>query len=327
VFLLKYQTLVGGTTYQDAAKAKWDGKIATYGSAAAYAEYIRDARAAQGYENGIIPWDIAGYVQAAQALHGVFPGDGYDAHADQMAQVVFQDVYNDNPGYFDLEDDKQNYWYNLGVTGVLDCFKIAEVHTGDVDDLVELLLESQFPFGGFGYYYQDLWDWQTTAYAVMSLARFDDTYRQEIGLALDLLAQTQDASGGFLYSDGSHYPEIAGEALSALTRGGASSSNVTMYAGDNAFLVVHNDESLWFEAKGSRNSADDDWALAGELCDGMQFSVNVPEYGTTWNSPWEAGSVHNFSDWEKYGLQLNFGPDVAGHEANVWRRPSADPDA
>ena len=225
-FLLKYQTLVGGTAYKDAAKAKWDGKMAGYtGGAAEYAAVIRDGRAGQGYENGIIPWDIAAYVVAAQELHAVFPAGGpaglYSADAVAMAEVVYDDVYLGLPGYFDLEDDKTDSWYNLGVSGVIDCFKVANVHTDKLNDLVDLMLESQFPFGGFGYYYQDSWGWQTTAYCVMTLDRFGSTYRSEMGLANDALALTQDASGGWVYGSGNHYPEVGAECVSALTRGGA----------------------------------------------------------------------------------------------------------
>jgi len=188
IFLLKFGTLSGDSTYDNTARAMWDGKFVTGGGthadATAYAEYIRDARAGQGYENGIIPWDIAAYVEAAQDLDGTFSGNGYDLDADAMAEVVYQDVYNDSPyGYFDLEEDKFEWWFNLGVGGVIDCFQVAGVHTGELPALLSLLLESQDPSGGFTDYYQLGLDWQTTGYNLMTLSRFGSDYRQQMGQA------------------------------------------------------------------------------------------------------------------------------------------------
>ena len=115
IFLVKFGALTGDPTYTNEAQAMWDRKFVsgggTYNNATEYAEYIRDLRAGQGYENGIIPWGIAGYVRAAQDLHDALPGNGYDTDADNMAEVVYQDVFNDSPyGYFDIEDDIYEYW-------------------------------------------------------------------------------------------------------------------------------------------------------------------------------------------------------------------------
>ncbi|MBL0060784.1 MAG: hypothetical protein IPP40_04660 [bacterium] len=55
-------------------------------------------------------------------------------NADDIAEVLWQDSFNDNPGLFDVMDDagwdpdyaNVNYWwYTLGVTGLLDAFNAS----------------------------------------------------------------------------------------------------------------------------------------------------------------------------------------------------------
>ncbi len=231
VFLMLYNDLSGvsGTAYMGSAKAKYDGRIATYGSATAFAEYIRDARAGQGYENGIIAWDIGVWARAAAMLDARYPGNGYDADADDIAEVIWQDSFNDSPGYFDVVDDqgfdptftdKNFWWYNLGITGLIDAFDAADVHTSEIPGLVSILLDGQYGHGGFSYCYganTDDEDWQSTAYAMMTLGRLDQaTYQDELNRAGYYLGATQDASGGWVYSSGNHYPEIGGECVAGL---------------------------------------------------------------------------------------------------------------
>ena len=59
---------------------------------------------------------------------------------DDIAEVIYQDSYEQNPGYFDLTTSKNNgwdptyanldyYWYTLGITGLIDAFESAGVHT------------------------------------------------------------------------------------------------------------------------------------------------------------------------------------------------------
>ncbi|MBD3170087.1 MAG: T9SS type A sorting domain-containing protein [candidate division Zixibacteria bacterium] len=217
------------TVYEDAAKAKYDGRIAAYGgSATALAEYIRDVRAGQGYENGIIAWDIGIYAVAAQMLYERFGGT-YDIDADDIAEVLWQDSFNDNPGYFDIIDDAgwdstysdyNFYWYNLGITGLIDGFSASNSHTSEIPELITLLLDSQYPSGAISYCYgahEGDEDWQSTGYAGTSLGAYDqESYQSQINYMGLWLAQTQDTSGGWVYSSGNHYPEIGGECAAAL---------------------------------------------------------------------------------------------------------------
>ena len=235
IFLMNYNDLpsVGGTTYMDAARAKYDAKIVVYGTAQALAEYIRDARNGQGYPNGIIAWDIAAWVVSAAMLDDRYPGNGYDADASAMAEVVYQDSFNDNPGYFDIIDDQgfdptysdtNFWWYNLGITGLIDSFNYAGVHTAEIPGLVTILLAGQHSDGGMDDAYgvnPDNEDWQTTAYSVLTLVALDQvTHQDAINRMAYWIGAWQDgASGAWIYGSGNHYPEIGGECTAALSYG------------------------------------------------------------------------------------------------------------
>lgn len=233
IFLLNFQSLpaVPGTAYADSAKAKFDGRMAVYGTAESLAEYIRDARNGQGYGNGIIAWDIGAWVVAAAMLADEYPGDplDYAGAADDMAEVIWQDSFNDNPGYFDIVDDAgwdptysdyDYYWYCLGVTGLIDAFRAADVRTSEISGLVTLLLDSQFSNGAVSFSYGANTgdeDWQSTAYAATCLGNLDQsTYQRAINKMGYFMGATQDASGGWRYSSGNHYPEVGGECASGM---------------------------------------------------------------------------------------------------------------
>ncbi|MCX6664388.1 MAG: PKD domain-containing protein [Euryarchaeota archaeon] len=231
IFLMLYDDLpsVYGTTYQAAAKTKYDARISVYGSATALAVYIRDARNTQGYPDGIIAWDIGVWVKAAAMLNVRYPSLGYDTDADNMAEVLYQDSYMNNPGYFDIIDDQgfdplygnvNYYWYTLGITGLIDAFDAAQVHTSEIPGLLTILFNCQYSSGAFSYSYGANTNdegWQSTAYAVMTLGNLNAyTYRNQIQLACAWIASTQHACGGWVYSDNSHYPEIGGENTAAL---------------------------------------------------------------------------------------------------------------
>ena len=230
IWLMLYDDISSSPGYWDAiARSRYDTRISSYGSAQAFAEFVRDARGAS-YPNGIIPWDIAGFIKAAAMLDVRFPGNGYDTDADDMAEVLYQDSFADNPGYFDIIDDQgfdplygdvNFYWYTLGITGLIDAFDAAQVHTGEIPGLITILLDCQYPSGAFSYCYganTDDEDWQSTAYAVLTLANYDQaSYQLEINNACCWIASTQDSpSGGWVYSSGNHYPEVGGENIAAL---------------------------------------------------------------------------------------------------------------
>gem|GEM_PF-5452210 len=237
VFLCIYQNLVSGSPgiYSSAAKNKLDQRLVTYGSATAFAQYIRDVRASQGYENGIIPWDISFWVIAAMMIDEFYAASAndYDQVARDMAEVIYQDSFLQNPGYFDLTTNKNNgwdptysnlyyYWYTLGISGLISSFYVADVHTDQLDNLSEILLQCQYSSGAFSFCYGanlDDEDWQSTAYSVKALGDSNPfSYQFEINDACFWIASTQNSSSGaWEYSSGSHYPEICGELVTALS--------------------------------------------------------------------------------------------------------------
>ncbi|MCB9365886.1 MAG: T9SS type A sorting domain-containing protein [Calditrichaeota bacterium] len=235
-FLMLYNDLSGvaGTTYMDAAKTKYDARITTYGSATGLAEYIRDARHGQGYDNGIIAWDVGVWAVVAQMLYDRYGGT-YDLDADAIAEVLYKDSYQLNPGYFDLAtcanwDGVSNavsyYWFNIGISGLMDAFMASNTYAAELPALATYLLQSQGPEGGIcdsHPYHAGDYSWQATAYGTLSLNTYDAlTYATEIAHAAYFIGATQDVSGGWLYGGGNHYPEIGGENLSAMTLSAAA---------------------------------------------------------------------------------------------------------
>jgi hypothetical protein len=235
VFLMLYDDLPGvpGTTYQDATKTKYDARITTYGSAQALAEHIRDVRGAD-YPNGIVAWDIGVWAKVAAMLDARYSGLGYNTDADAIAEVIYQDSFMDNPGFFDIIDDQGyvsdysnvNYWwYTLGITGLIDAFSFSGTHTSEIPGLSSILMACCYGGGGggggaFSYSYGanvNDEDWQSTAYAVMTLASYNQPlYQHTINQAFSWIVSTQHTCGGWVYSDDTHYPEIGGELASAL---------------------------------------------------------------------------------------------------------------
>ncbi|MBU0692695.1 hypothetical protein KKH18_12905, partial [bacterium] len=224
-----YSSVVTPTTvYADAAKAKYDDRITVYTTATALAEYIRDARAGQGYENGIIAWDIGIWAVVAQMLYDVYGGT-YDQDADDIAEVLYQDSFS-GTGYFDVVadagwdptyTDTNFYWYTLGLTGLIDAFSYSNTHTAEIAGLITRLQDSQYPNGAFSYCYganEDDEDWQATAYILLTLHDYNAAaYTIEINHGAYWLGATQHTGGGWVYSSGNHYPEIGGENTVALS--------------------------------------------------------------------------------------------------------------
>jgi len=255
VFLLKFQDIAGVTpgVYMTAAKGIFDRRLQARGpDGTDLAAYIRDARHGQGYDNGIIPWDIGFYAVAAEMLEQRYPNNtpDYQVCAGEIAEVLYQDSYNNNPGYFkptggqndgwdETYTETDYWWYALGITGLLDGFHAAGVHTDKIPGLISLLLDCQNSSGDargafsscYGAHANDE-DWQTTAYAVMSLAGIDrSAYQTEINHACYYLASTQDASSGaWVYSNGNHYPEVGGECTAALS---CAANPMTVYVDDD----------------------------------------------------------------------------------------------
>ncbi|MBP6875953.1 MAG: T9SS type A sorting domain-containing protein [Candidatus Eisenbacteria bacterium] len=297
IFMMLYNDLpeVSGTTYSDAAKAKYDARMVAYGGAEAWAEYIRDARGAS-YPNGIIPWDVAPYVVAAAMLEARYGGT-YGADADAMAEVLYQDSYMTNPGYFDIDDDAgwdptyadvNFYWYTLGISGLLNAFSAAGVHTDLIPDLTARIQASMYPSGAVSYCYgahENDEDWQSTGYCAMALGQYDQAgFRSELGEMAGWLQATQDpVSGGWVYSNGHHYPETCGEATSGMFFGASTVGPLEPTTGPCVSTI---DPCVTVPFQITRLDAADmrgfsvTFSLSGpiELCDDPDLSITQGDY-------------------------------------------------
>ena len=241
VFLLDFATLPAVTTpltYQNGAAAIWARHMNVYTDATTFAAYIRDARGNGGWPNGIIPWDLAPYVTSLMRLEALFPGNDYASDAAEIVEVLYDDSYNGNPGFFEPFETSTQGWdsgwannkfwfYPGGVTGLINAFQATGLHTAEIPALETALLECQYDDGAFSYQYGaetsfDDRDWQTTAYAIFTMwdhMAHTSTNLTSIFDAATWLASTQDASGGWVYGSGNHYPEIGGEAAAAVAYG------------------------------------------------------------------------------------------------------------
>lgn len=315
----QYDFEIGPTSvYSDAARAKYDHLISSYGSAAVLAQSIRDTRGiTQGYPNGIIGWDIGAYAVAAEMLFARY-GGSYHQDAVDIAEVLYQDSYADTPGLFDVVDDagwdpgyaNVNYWwYTLGISGLLDAFKASNTHPEVWSDLTSRLIASQYSTGAFSFSYganAGDEDWQSTAYSVMSLHAFDMVqFDTEIRNAAYWIGATQSPQGGWRYSNEDHYPAIGGENLAALTYGSPAD---TVWVDDNwagqtdvnVFNSANNSKLVWgYSAFGNIK-----WSLAGT--DSRTIYIRAGLY---------VGQVHprNFDYLEIIG---------AGEDSTILRAPA-----
>ncbi len=247
IFLLRFANLPDcpdPAYYRAGAQAIWDRDISVYVTMAALAAYIRDIRYAQGYSNGIIPWDIAFWVEAAMLMEETFPGAGHAAEAAAMAEVIYQDSFAGNPGYFDPDGANMGsdptgetaiYWcYTLGLAGIIDAFAVSGTHTAELPALQTLLLACQYADGAFSEQYgaTDLVNdrhWQSTAYAMMALYEnlpVATTTLTALRSAAAWSISTQDDTGAWVSDSGYHYPEVGAENTSALVDALLAGNNV-----------------------------------------------------------------------------------------------------
>ena len=276
MFLLRYADLPGVANpadYRNKAVAIWNWRLNNTGTGTAVSvvEAIRNSRYSQNYRDGLIAWDESAYIQAVAMLGAAFPLSSYAADAVDMANSLHTDSFTPGSIYFDFDgrcknnDDGTNrdYWYySLGVAGLIQAFNATGTHAGDLPLLETRLMECQYPDGSFS----DSWgattlyddsSWQATAYvnaAIMSSTAPSAAASAAAYAGGLWLAATQDVSGGFVYGNGDHYPEVGAECamglIAALQAGGAAvTTDVTF--NDPAQCGAVGDVSFYFD----RNAA------------------------------------------------------------------------
>jgi len=205
-FLIRLTDVTGNMTFVGLAKERYDDVIAFHGSAENLAVHLRNMRHLTGLD-GLIPWDISLYVRAAANLHRYYPTEVYDEDADDMMEVLYQDMIG-NPGYFDPSDPTEKFYY-MGLAGGILASIYSEEHLDYVNStLLPSLKMGKNPDGS--------WQWngvctggdyQTTAYSILALSYYAEYYglaleSDEISLATDAAAwlhSEQKSNGGWWY--------------------------------------------------------------------------------------------------------------------------------
>jgi len=215
-FLVELSEVTGTTTYAAFAKARYQAALDAFGagSATGFAQYIRDVRKGQGLP-ALISWDINLYIQGVLALNRYYAGQGYDADAKAMAEVIYTSLYT-LPKDFDSSNlDQTSYW--LSQTGAIEAFVTTGLHLTESADLVTTLEASQQSDGSF----LDVIppssseDAQTTAYAVMALLKAGKKAAAQKGV--EYLINNQLPNGEWTEDAGSvENTETTSEAIQAI---------------------------------------------------------------------------------------------------------------
>lgn len=213
VFLVEFDGDAPSLGLADLARTKYDDKIAAYGSAQLLGEAVRDFRGGLG-QDGFIGYDLDWLVQAAQALDGAFPAQGYDVDAVAFAQVIADDINNPS-GYFDSES-LWEYAYTIGASCSAAALYRTGIEQGLMEDLYTNLLTLQKTNGAFRWNAgTSLANLQATAYAVFALALNQQPDIQNAAQeAVDWLLTKQAANGGWV-SSSIELPTVNAEILHA----------------------------------------------------------------------------------------------------------------
>ncbi|MBA7700868.1 hypothetical protein ES703_109593 [subsurface metagenome] len=207
LFLVELSEVTGVSTYADFAKTRYDTAVGEFGSLAVL---VKEGRIGQEWP-ALISWDINLYVQGALALDRYFPGQGYDAQAAGMVEVLYQSLYGESTDFDITSQSQPGYW--LAVTGALEAFVTTGTHPDKAAILTTNLLANQrldgsFISGSDGEFLQP------TAYAVMALIKVSGCDRAVIS-AVNYLIGCQGLNGGWL-EGGIECTEVGSEVAQAI---------------------------------------------------------------------------------------------------------------
>ena len=229
--LAAIQSEVPGATVSDIvalAKYRWDDRLVHYGAvypnvdgtATSMAERLVEVRVPKWAS--LIPWDLEAAVKSALALHEKYPEDGYLEQAQDIANVIYDCIFVEDPPYLDVNDPEERC-YTLGLAGAIEAFTEAGLYPQETHELKSRLILYQNEVGFWDA--SDLSDQesvQSTAYAVMALlAQGDDDALTSALKGVNWLVDTQDELGGWDPSSlesGDENLEVDGEAAWAIAR-------------------------------------------------------------------------------------------------------------
>jgi len=159
-WLVEMSELTGDSKYANLAKERYDQRIAAFGGADAFADYLVSVR-----PDGLAPWDIDLCVKAAKALNVYYGEKNYADDKTAMAKVSFDAMYGISPT-FDPSNPSEGD-YVIGLAGAIDTFRVTSIGNDKLDSLVDYLLGAQKSNGCWQSEGSD--DAQATAYAVLEL--------------------------------------------------------------------------------------------------------------------------------------------------------------
>jgi len=224
-FLVDLSNVTGDPKYATFAKTWYQATVANpnfgNGSAAGIATWVLT-----GWSGGAgSSWDINIYVRGLLTLNNYFPGQGFDADAAAMTEVIYNSLYSGAPPIIDISNASQMDYY-LGLTGAIEAFTTTGLHLDKRDALLSVLLASQLTtqgtntgIGEFLAEKDPVSDIETTAYAIMVLLKInssDSNVITAIQNAMKFLVNRQLPDGSLLETDGKEYTETESEAIQAI---------------------------------------------------------------------------------------------------------------
>lgn len=188
-FLVKLSEIQGNSAYADLARAEYLEALSKNGGTSGLVSLIKSKRTSLP---ALIPWDINLYVKGALALNKKYPGEGFDADARAMTEETYNSIYGASPDV-DLSNTTQDYFLSIH-TGAAESFALTGLHSDKKESLLADLLSRRESQGLFLDNYGDK-DFQTTAYAIMSLLSGNN--RSGSIKSAEYLRDSQESNGGW----------------------------------------------------------------------------------------------------------------------------------
>jgi hypothetical protein len=208
-FLVELSEVTGDSTYANLARTWYLATLSNFfeNSATKLAESIRNGRLPS--QSALISWGINLDIQGVLALNRYFAGQGFNAHAASMTEVIYNSFYV--TPVVNLSDPTQD-WYGFALSGAIEAFTSTGLHLDKIDSLKSALIASQLPDGSFES------STQTTAYAVMALLKAGEinAANAKTKKGVKYLVNRQSVGGIWLDSDSIEYTESDSEAIHAI---------------------------------------------------------------------------------------------------------------
>jgi hypothetical protein len=217
VFLPLLGELQDDDGFAQLARARYDARVRTVGSAQAIGERTRDARHA-GNADGLIMYDLAWWHLGAAALDAAFPGGTYAADAATFATLAVNDLTSATP-LFDVTNTGEQY-YVQGLAWGLLLLSRANAPQALIASVQKRLLDAQTDSGAWGWNgVSTAANVQATAHAVQALSLLETAGQKPTRAAskgTSWLTSVQNPSGGWPYTSTLESPLLDGEVLLAV---------------------------------------------------------------------------------------------------------------